>query len=153
MFLMFPIHLGASLKRFSIANALFQFFMRHLEISNNLFWVISMFILAENCTEVIITCQFKMYISTFIRFCMTFFAISENWHFPAHQLVEGVSKPRRGAQFGNIRESALHHFVCHVSWRSPRGADWSCTGITLRHTLLYESRSGQGSCRRSNRSN
>ena len=30
------------------------FLMCHLKISNNLFWVISMFILAENCTEFII---------------------------------------------------------------------------------------------------
>ena len=38
------------------------FFMCPLKISNNSFWVISMFILAKNCTEFIVTCQIKMYI-------------------------------------------------------------------------------------------
>ena len=34
-----------------------------------------------------------------------FLCYFKNWHFPAHQLVEGASKPQRGARFGNIRES------------------------------------------------
>ena len=55
-----------------------MFLICHLKISNNLFWVISMFISAENCTEFIITCQTKMYIPTFIRFQIIFFAILKN---------------------------------------------------------------------------
>ena len=69
-----------------------------------------MFILAENCTEFIFIFQTKMYISTFILFFVMIFTISENCHFPAQQLVEGASKPQRGARFGNIRESASHHW-------------------------------------------
>ena len=52
-----------------------MFLICHLKISNKLFCVISMFISAENCTEFIITCQSKMYILTFIRLQMIFFAI------------------------------------------------------------------------------
>ena len=109
------------------------FLIGHSEISNNFFWVFSMFISAENCTEFIITNQTKKYISTFIRFWMITCPISKSLHFPAYQLVEGASKPRRGARFENIRESASHHA------RSPRNADRSRTDITLRHTLLCES--------------
>ena len=32
-------------------------------------------------------------------------------HFSALQLVEGAPKPRRGVRFGNIQESASHHFL------------------------------------------
>ena len=85
------------------------FLVCHWKISNNFFWVISKFILAKNCTEFIVTSQMKMYISTFIRFWKIYFSILKDQHFPVYQLVEGASKPRRGARFGNIRKSASHH--------------------------------------------
>ena len=39
----------------------------------------------------------------------------------------------------------IFKFCFHVSSRSPRAADWYCTGNTLRHTLLYESLVTRGS--------
>ena len=69
MFFTCRIHLNASLKTFSIVNAIFSILLIiHSKISNNLFRVISMLIQAENYAELIITCQRKMYISTFRRF-------------------------------------------------------------------------------------
>ena len=121
--------------QFSSKMRFFIFLVSHLRISNNFFWVISIFNWAENCTEFNFMNQIKMNISTFVRFQTHFFAISKNCQFPAYQLVEGASKPQRGARFGNIRESASHH----VYARSPLDADWSCTGITLRQAMLYES--------------
>ena len=82
--------------------------LSHAKILNNLFWVMSIFISAENCPEFSFINQIKMNISTLIQFLATSFTASEKCHFPALQLVEGAPKPRRGARFGNIREGASH---------------------------------------------
>ena len=117
----------------------FWFLSQHdSEISNNFFWVISIFSFAKICTELNFAYQITMYISTLNPFPGCFSVILRNWHFSAYQLVGAASKPRRGVRFGHIRESASHQFgiclalvvqTCGTPLSKQKGR-WGCEALS-----------------------
>ena len=58
-----------------------------------------------------------------------FFAVTPGRRLILHQYYSPASNALR----------VIPNSVCDVCLRSPQNADWSCTDITLRHILLYES--------------